>query len=285
MTNGFQLTTDDIEILKLIFDYRVLQIDHLIVLTRRHHKAIHRRLLKLCDRSYVSRIIHPGQKHIYVIGKEGVPILVEQGSAPKDLLETRLRHGELRELFLKHLLMVVDIHTALAQATRESYVNLVRWRQDSALHDRVEFPESGKKRRLPVRPDAFFTLEDTRRPTGKNQFHFFLEADRSTTTHERFQRKITAYWQYFQNGGHTEKLGIKTFRVVTVTLTKERAANLCQATAEMIPKPARKFYLFTSLERFFPANAEALLDSIFITPHDADLHRLMPLLAPSVATA
>ena len=38
------------------------------------------------------------------------------------------------------------------------------------------------RKKLPVRPDAFFALEDSERPTGANQMHFFLEADRSTGT-------------------------------------------------------------------------------------------------------
>jgi hypothetical protein len=276
---SFQLTEGDIEILKLAFDFRLLQIDHLIVLTQRHHKAIHRRLLKLIEHHYLTRLKLPWQKHLYLIGREAMPILVDRGSAPKELIEWRLRHHELKELFLKHMLMVVDVHTALALATAASDIRLLAWKQGSELYDRVTLREAGKHEQLPVRPDAFFRLENTRMPPEKNRISFFLEADRSTTTHERFLKKITAYWHYFQQGGHTRKYGIKTFRVVTVTLNKERAANLCKAAEQVIPKPARKFYLFTSFDRFSLTNAEPVLGNIFITPHDGDVHRLMPMLA------
>jgi hypothetical protein len=230
---GFQLTAGDVEILKLVLEFRLLRIDHLAALTGRSYKKLHGRLFKLVGRRYLSRIELPLQKHIYVLGKAGVPVLVEQGLAPKELLEWRLRHHELKELFLKHQMMVVDFHTALAVAAGDGPVKLVAWKEGQALWNTVSVRIDGAREELPVRPDAFFTLEDTTRPAGQNQVHFFLEADRSTTTHRRFERKLTAYWHYFQDGGHTAKHGIRTFRVVAVTLTAERARNLCAAAVDI----------------------------------------------------
>src|SRR2546425_9774037 len=135
-------------------------------------------------------------------------------------------------------------------ATRGTHIKLVAWKEGQELFDRVSFRENGGVFRLPVRPDGFFTLEDTTRPAGKNRVHFMMEADRSTTTHERFLKKVRAYWHYFHQGLHTKKFGIATFRVVTFTLTEERAANLCTAVDTLLPAQARKFYLFTSRSQF-----------------------------------
>ena len=106
------------------------------------------------------------------------------------------------------------------------------------------------RRRLPVRPDAFFTLESRERSAGQNETSFFLEADRSTTSHARFAEKIIAYWHYLQQGLHTKKYRIRAFRAVTITLTAERANNLCVLAASVLPPQARRYFLFGSMESF-----------------------------------
>lgn len=280
--NGFQLTGNDIELLKQVYAHRLLQIDHLIALTERPHKRLHRRILKLLERGYLARIILPNEKHIYTIGRAAVPALVEQGIAPKEMIDFRMRHHELKELFLRHILLVVEIHATLELATRNSHIKLVAWKEGQELFDSVKLKEQGKERKLPVRPDGFFTLEDTTRPPGQNRVHFFLEADRSTTTHTRFQEKLKAYWQYFQTSGHEKKYGIKTFRVVTVTLTEERAANLCKAAEEVLPQQAKKFYLFSSLHHVSLSKPLSILEDIFITPRDHEAQRYSLVPKPSL---
>lgn len=277
---GFQLTKDDIEILRILYGFRMAEIDHLSALTGRSYKKLHGRLLKLYQHHYVSRVTLPLQKHLYLIGAAAVPLLVEQGIAPKETLDVRLRQHELKELFLKHMLMVTHIHTCLAVASRGNHVSLVAWEQGRELWDSVEVLEGGDYCRLPVRPDAFFTLEDAGRPDGRNRARFFLEADRSTTTHQRFQKKVKAYWQYFNEGGHTKKHGIKTFRVLTVTLTPERALNLCQLAEEVLPKDARRHYLFGSIDKLPLDSPTAILASVFLTPSNFRQNVRNPLVAP-----
>lgn len=278
--NGFTLTENDVEILKQVYHHRLLQIDHLIALTERPHKRLHRRLLKLLERNYLARIVLPTQKHIYTLGRAAAPALVEQGIAPKELIDFRLRHHELKELFLKHALMIVEIHAALEIAARSSHIKLIAWNEGQELFDSVTIREHGRARRLPVRPDGFFVLQDTERPPERNTLPFFLEADRSTTTHARFMEKITAYWEYLNQGLYTRKYNRKFFRVVTVTLTNERAANLATDARAALPVPAHKFFLFTSLKRFSLENPQAILEAIFITPRDLNGHH-SPLVPPS----
>jgi hypothetical protein len=280
--NGFQLIDTDIDILRYAYSYRFLQIDHLIALTERPHKRLHRRLLKLIEHKYLARIVLPNEKHIYVLGAAGVHALVEQGIAPKELIDFRLRHLELKPLFLKHTLMVVDVHVALELASRASKVKLVAWKQGQELFDTVRVTENGEDQRLPVRPDGFFTLEDTSAPAGQKRVHFFLEADRSTTTHKRFEEKLRAYWHYFNAGTHQKKYGIKSFRVATLTLTDARAFSLCEAAANTLPQQAKKFYLFSSVRRFSLQNAQSILKEIFITPRELN-ERRYPLVQPLTA--
>ena len=278
---GFRLTEDDVEILRLIYHYRFLTIRHLMALTKRSYVPIHRRVLGLTRQGFLSRIDRRWEAHIYAVGKRGVAVLVERGIAPIELLSWRPRHSELKELFLKHELMVVDFHVVLELATRASDIRLVKWQEEGpSIFDRVWVSENGSRRRLPVRPDALFVLEDSRRPTGQNKATFLLEADRSTTTHKRFGQKLRAYWEWFQKGLHREKFGVRKFRVVTVTLTRERAWNLCEAAAELLPSGrARQMFLFTSVQSFSLGNPGPIFGDVFIRPgnfREGVRHRLVP---------
>jgi hypothetical protein len=192
-------------------------------------------------------------------------VLVEQGVASVELATERLRSYELKELFLKHEMMVVDIHTMLAAATPGT-VELVAWKEGWRLRDNVDLVERGVRRRLPVYPDAFFTLENQEPSAGQNAVSYFLEADRSTTTHARFAEKVRAYWQYLQQGLHTKKYGIRSFRVVTITITAERARNLCALAGSVLPPQARRYFLFGSIENFSLAELSGILGPNFITP-------------------
>jgi hypothetical protein len=241
------------------------------------------------EQKYIARVVLPNERHIYVLAIAGVRVLVEEGIAPKEMIEFRLRHKELKSLFLKHTLMIVDIHVMLELASRAGTIKLVAWKEGQELFDSVRVESNGGRERLPVRPDGFFTLEDTTAPAGQKRVHFFLEADRSTTTHQRFERKLRAYWHYFNAGLHQKKYGIKSFRVATVTLTDDRAKGLCVAAANVVPPQAKRFYLFSSAKRFSIDNPQTILGDVFMTPRDAERrrHRLVqaysaPPLQPTV---
>jgi hypothetical protein len=263
---GFQLTAQDIRLIRAVFDYRFLHIDHVSALVDRSYKKVHGRLLKLVRNRFLARIEFPFQKHIYVIGREAVDLLVEQGIAPRELMEFRLRHQELKELFLRHQLLLVDLRCILELACRGTSIRIATWREGKELWDRVVTWQDRKRVELPVCPDTFFTLEEGSRPAGRNCLNFFLEADRSTTTHKRFQQKLFAYRQYLEDGRQTLKYGIKTFRVVTFTLTERRAYALSAAASDVLPENMFKHFLFASVEGLSIAEPRPILSDIFVAP-------------------
>jgi hypothetical protein len=257
--DGFQLIEGDIEILHHVYELRLAHIGHIAALTGRSEKALARRLLKLQEHRYLAAITRRPQKHLYVVGGEGLPVLVETGFAPEEILEHRPRHSELKEIWLKHFLLVVDVHVKLILGTRTSTTRLIRWKEGQALWDRVTFREQGGEVTLPVRPDALFALRDTTRPEGKNTLYFFLEADRSTMAHARMESKIKAYLNYFHQALHTRKhAGVKLFQVLTVTETPQRAQSLAAAMKEVIPPAAQRWYHFIPLSKL---SLEALMPS------------------------
>lgn len=260
------LVNGDLEIFRLVYEFRFLRREQICALSGRPPKRLHRRLLKLVQHRYLMTIRLPQQKHIYGIGKAAFPILVEQGLGPEELLAFRIRTRELKPLFLNHEMMIVDIHVALSKAMEGNALNLIGWKEGRELFDTVTVPGENGVEQLPVRPDAFFSIRDSRRPEGANCAYFFLEADRSTETHSRFKDKIRAYLHYIAQGLHNKKFNIKSFRVVTLTLTEARAFNLTELAASILPEWARKYFLFGTVKHFTLDNPNPILEEIFYRP-------------------
>jgi len=277
-TAGFILVPGDIEMFKLIYEYRLLRAEHISALTDRSEKRVHRRLHKLIETGYLKSIRLPQQKHIYGLSKKATVVLIEEGLGNAELLSQRIRIHELKELFLKHEMMIVDLHVILTLATHESTFRLIAWREGRELFDYVSITDHQGVRKLPVRPDAFFTLEDSRRPQGASRASFFLEADRSTATQTRFKEKISAYWHYLEQGLYTKKFDSKGFRVLTVAVTEARAENLCVLAASLLPEVARKYYFFTALKNFSLENPAPIFNDIYLSPRTAQSKTRYPLI-------
>ena len=96
------------------------------------------------------------------------------------------------------------------------------------------------RHRVGVIPDAVFGLEYADLPQGRNRAWFFLEADRGTMPVIRqnldqtsFFRKMLAYEATWTQRLHSTRLGLNRFRVLTVTNSTERAANLTAACGQL----------------------------------------------------
>jgi len=246
--NGFELQDRDIELLHYVFQLRIATIDHLAALSGRSVRALWGRLHKLKERRHLASVARFMQKQVYAVGSAGIPVMIEHGYAPANLKEKRLRHNELTEIGIRHSLFVADIHTRILLLTRAGPIKLAEWQEGSSLWDSVVPREDESP--IPVRPDAYFVLQHSGRPAGKNRFHIFLEADRSTMSHERMAAKIAGYVAYYEQGGYRKKYpGMRAFIVATVTQTRERAVELRKALHPLIPNAAsRDAYLFVAFE-------------------------------------
>ncbi len=254
--DGFQLQDGDIELLHSVYQLRIATIDHLTAVSGRSVRALWGRLHKLKERRYLTSVARFMQKQVYAIGPEAKPVLVEHGYAPSDFAERRLRHNELTDIGIRHSLFVADIHACMMLLTRSGPITLAHWQEGSALWDSV-IPGRDDPA-IPIRPDAYFILEH-REPSGrKNRFHIFLEADRSTMSHERMATKIVGYLAYYEHDGHRRKHpGMRSFIVATVTQTRQRAEELRKDLHPLIPRAAsRDAYLFIPFEDL---NLESLL--------------------------
>jgi hypothetical protein len=246
--DGFELQDADVELLRSVHELRIATIDHLAALSGRSEIALWRRLRKLRDQRYLASVARLMQKHIYALGSEGMSALIEHGFAERTIAQKRIRHYELKEIGLRHALHVANIHAKLMLLTRSSPIVIDHWQEGPALFDSVD-PGTGEPP-IPVRPDAYFILRHTERPEGKNKLHCFLEADRSTMSHERMEKKLTGYIAYHEQQLFTRKYpGMKSFRVFTVTETRARAENLARGLQRLIPTaPMQRAYRFMALD-------------------------------------
>lgn len=273
-----KLQESDRELLRYCHELRFTTIDHLIALTGRLRQALNVRILQLVAEKYLYRIAfpNPNQKHIYTIGTAGFQYLAHQGIIPIDDVPARFRANELKPLFLNHTLFVSDIHATLLLASRDSHLQLSDWREGKGIYDDVTFYDGGRKIRLPVCPDGFFTLRNTSRPDPANRLSFALEADRSTTTRRTFEDKLRAYCNYLEQKKQEKKFNVRWFRVLTVTLTRARADSLAELAGATLPAQLQKFFLFTSRENFSLDSPQPIYEAICRTPKDEKPVSLVP---------
>jgi len=245
--NGFELQDRDIELLNYAFQLRIATVDHLSSLSGRSVRALWGRLFKLKERRYLASVARFMQKHVYALGPSGISALIDQGFAPADLAEKRLRHNERKELGIRHALFIADIHARLLLLTRSGPTSLSRWIEGPSLWDTVVTRDGAAA--IPIRPDAYFILKQANRPEAKTTAHVFLEADRSTMAHTRMAAKSQGYLAFYDQSRHAQKYpGMKSFIVATVTQTRSRAEELRRDLHPLIPRAARAAYPFIAFE-------------------------------------
>lgn len=280
LTQPIVIQPRDTEIMKAVADYRFLDTNHIAALLGIGIWRARRRLKLLFHHGFLDRpkaqafYFRPQKDLIYALGKKGFLHLRQVYPERHGQLEWQVKYladensPDTQAFYLRHTLMVANFRAALDLALKNRPGSkLVSWRQGQEIKEYVRV--SGEK--LSVAPDGFFTIED------RNELmHFFLEADRSTMTLERFFRKMAAYWQWKREDGHKKRLGIKNFRVLTLTISDERKNNLKlisrQADAR---KEGSPMFWFACDKHYDFGNPESVLGPIWQTPKDESRHCLL----------
>ena len=280
--NSLQLTKRDVDILLALEKHRFLTTDHLMVLTGTTSKqGITRRLRELFDAKYVDR---PRAQMHAMAYSEKRPMVYALGNVGADLLSNRFqmrlpdiywteKNRRVKEKFVEHTLGIADFMVAMEIECREAGNKRIISRDEILANA----PEHTRRKRDPFRwqtrinwnnewhdiaivPDAVSGIEYTDKPEGKNKAYFFVEIDRGTMPILRrdirqtsFARKMHSYSDTFERKLHTENFGIKNFRVLTVTTSKERIDTMIGAfkseVADVVPAG---LFLFRDKETQMP---------------------------------
>lgn len=264
----FRIQPRDHELLCAVADYRFLNTQQLLALHQGGERNLKRRLAALYHLGYLERpeaqklLPTSGSFLIYAIGDKGAELLERSELAGKKANEVSLP-------YLAHAMMISQFRAVLTLALRQhpSHPKLTRWVQGYALKDLL----SAGGGRTELVPDAFFTLEDK-----GDLLHFFLEADRGTMPRERFLAKLKIYWQWWREEYGKRTLNITRFRVLTITLSEERAQNLRRIAKEADPrKQGSNMFLFASEQSFSLAKPQDMLEPIWRSPKDETRHAIL----------
>jgi hypothetical protein len=265
------LTARDLEIMRLVESFRLASSEQIQLLVEGSDQGILRRLQALFHAGYLDRLRRqyvPGggsAKMIYAITNKGVTTLQQAGLIDKATQTDRnAQNRELHDFSIAHRLLVSHIRAVLTAAcANRPDVGFVFWREGRELFDTIEVTLPQKYATFPIAPDGFFAIQNAQ---GR-RLHLMVEADRGSMNLERFTRKLQAYAAYGRAGKHTEKFGIKHFRVLTVTTSPARCQNLIAAAAAGadIRKDGRMF-LFATEERLPLLEPAKIFDKIWTMP-------------------
>lgn len=244
-----RMTERDGHVLDAVYRYRVLtqaQI-HRLVFTQRGQAVVQRRLFLLYHNGYLARQFLPAiggivtSPILYLLDKRGGEYLLQHSA--HDEVRWKARDNQVSHDYLAHLLAINTFRVEVELACRQHQLPLLDWQDDYTLkqnYDRVYIP--GNATPVAVIPDGYFQIQ-----TPKGEMHFFLELDRGTMVTRRFQNKVRAYLAYRDSGLSKQHFNTVNYRVLTVTLSQERAKRLRRATAAI---NASKLFLFAVLDDF-----------------------------------
>jgi len=273
-----QLQKRDLQILHLVYDYRFIASDQIKGLIPGSGRKKLERLQKLFHHSYLERLadrrirLRAGSdKMVYAITNKAAELLTDELGIPVGKVNWAWKNRSITERHIKHTLMIGRFRTAMSLAAEKgSEARLLFWKEnrgigqnlDPELSDAVMIAAGGKgKERARIIPDAFLALVN-----AKSEQFFYLEADRSTMTNDRFLKKLKAYWTWWKEGGSKRKHKVKNFRVLTITRSYERRDNLRRIAAAASPGAGGSGMFWFACEKDYSVSApESIWGNIWVT--------------------
>jgi hypothetical protein len=218
-----------------------------------------RRLQLLFHNQYLERIpipVKPGAwawRPVYRLAKKGAELVASELDIPVAELpywgkgfDRDHRSADVGLLFLEHTLKINDVRLAITLAAQKAGYQIEKWLDETQLKsqemkDYVTVASSqGTRVKVAVVPDAYFILN-----LGKRRAHFFLELDRAMMSNKRWKTRILAYKAYIESGKYEERYQTKSLRILTVTTTSQRMANLTTTTEKA---GGGRFFWFTTFD-------------------------------------
>ena len=258
------ITDRDLDIIEAILRYRFSPTSQLVRLVGGNEDVTLRRLRRLWEKGLINRWAFPGIRahsefHYYLDSRDPIDLLLAHGriaephpamleeirnNREKNYADAAVRGQHMQLGFLQHSLMISRMHFMLEMSCRQSSgsVTLDAWSQGGPLTgNKVPVPkikssrqgndyfwqESAETERLPVEPDALFSLGfPAREGTPQRQAHFFYEADRGTMNTTDMLKKLRAYYHFIKKQQrHKEAFGIHPIRAVLLETTNETRAR------------------------------------------------------------
>src|SRR3972149_9105409 len=149
---AFRLQERDMEIIKLVYAYRLLTSRMIQLLSSGSAQGILRRLQLLFHHGYLERIStwQPGAL-VYALGNKGADVLALNLGIDRGAVDWRKKNKEVSALFVNHSLMISNFRAVLELASRKRpELKILNWASEGEIKESVYIniflrPGQGKK--------------------------------------------------------------------------------------------------------------------------------------------
>jgi hypothetical protein len=277
------LTKRDIALLAYVAKHRMLSSDQLAVLDGGSPQNMRRCLRALFDHGYLDRpgaqlaqaaIVGP-QPMVYGITRKGARALRDNETLIDPALNWSDKNRKAGSVFIAHTVAVADFMTKLEVACRaredvellEADAIIANAPQKTRMAREpkrwlAKLADGGVFKTASVIPDGLFGLAFA----DGTASYFMLEIDRGTmpvvrkgTNRTSFARKLQVYYEGWKQKRHEEQLGIRQFRVLTVTMSPMRVQSMVAAVQALSGGAGSNVFLFAdagALEERSPLDLE-----------------------------
>lgn len=274
-----RVTARDIALLENIGRLRLASAAQLSALDGGSAQNVSRALLALWENGYVerpeaqavTRILYEGSRPvIYGLSRKGAALLRQHGlDVRRRLLDGIDKERGAGWRFVEHTVAIAGFIVALELAARgredlrvlergEILEDAPKSTRDRLVRVEASIRIGGTLRKNAVIPDALFGL----RFNDEEESYFMLEIDRGEMPVERykntqrtyFAKKMQTYYEANRQRRHVHDLGIKNFRVLTVTTKPQRVEQMLQALEAITNGRGSNIFLFTDREALAASN-------------------------------
>jgi Replication-relaxation len=263
-----KLTTRDINLLAHVAKHRMLSSDQLAMLDGGSAQNMRRCLRALFDHGYLDRpgaqlaqaTITGPQPMVYGLTRKGARALREHETLIDPTLNWSDKNRRAGSVFIAHTVAVGDFMAKLEVACRtRDDVELLEAKAIIAnappktrmarepLRWLAKVSDRGEFKTASVIPDELFGLAFA----DGTASYFMLEIDRGTmpvvrkgTNRTSFTRKLQTYYEGWKQKRHEEQLGIRQFRVLTVTTSPVRVQTMVAAVQDLTAGAGSNVFLF-----------------------------------------
>lgn len=265
-----RITPRDIELLRNISRLRLASAAQLAALDGGSAQNVTRALLALFENGYVerpvaqvaSRLLYEGSRPtIYGLTRKGATLLRQHGED----VRRRLLDGIDKERgagwrFIEHTVSISEFMVSLELAARvrenleviergEILEDAPKSKRDRLVRIEASVRTTRGLRKNAIIPDALFGL----RFNDENARYFMLEIDRgempverySNTQRTYFSKKMLTYYEASRQQRHLHDLGLRNFRVLTVTTSARRVERMLDALDAITSGKGSNIFLFT----------------------------------------
>ncbi len=240
LTENVRLTPRDLEIFKLLLEYRFLNLSQIATLLNAGKKGMGNRLPSLFHTGYIDRIYSEKYKVVYALGNKGADQLSLNFGIPrgKRIDWTEKNNSLQSDFYLPHKLLIGEIRASFEQSCRnrpnvrlipkkellEAMPETTR-RRNNPFSMEASIIYNGEFLTMGVNPDDVIGLEFLDQPEGRNKKYFLIEADRERMPVRRgsikskqshFYKKLVVYYWAWKQGHHIDLFNFDNFRVLTV---------------------------------------------------------------------